>query len=158
MPRYFEEFEQDEVLISSGRTVTETDVVSFAALSGDWNELHVNEEAARRGYFGRRIAHGALVFSISTGLAAQADRSRQPELIAFYGVDRLRFVRPVFLGDTIHLKQTVQSLDPRDEKSGLISIVCEIVNQDNALTLSYTAKMLVRRRPPSAAEAPGTNQ
>src|ERR1019366_6849778 len=105
---YFEEFEQGELLISAGRTVTETDVVNFAALSGDWNELHVNEEFARQGHFGRRIAHGALTFSISTGLAAQTDRSQQPNLIAFYGVDRLRFVKPVFLGDTIRLKQTVQ--------------------------------------------------
>src|SRR3972149_4557991 len=107
MARYFEEFPEGEVLFSPGRTITEADVVQFAALSGDWNELHVNEEFARRGYFGRRIAHGALILSISTGLAAQTDPCTYPDLIAFYGIDRLRFVKPVFLGDPIRLKQTV---------------------------------------------------
>ncbi len=107
MARYFEEYQEGEVFRSPGRTITETDVVNFSALSGDWNELHANEEFARRQYFGRRIAHGALIFSVSTGLAAQMDPSQRPDLIAFYGVDRLRFVKPVFLGDTIRLQQTV---------------------------------------------------
>ena len=154
MPRYFEEFQEGEVLLSQGRTLTETDVVNFASLTGDWNELHVNEEFARRGYFGRRIAHGALIFSISTGLAAQTDRSKHPDLIAFYGVDRLRFVKPVFLGDTIRLKQTVQSLEPRNEKSGIVNIAREVLNQDEAVTLNYTAKLLVRRRPDPTTGAP----
>ena len=96
MARYFEEIEPGEVFLSQGRTITEADVVGFAALTGDWNEIHVNEEFARQGYYGRRIAHGALIFSISIGLAAQSDRSRQPDLIAFYSVERLRFVKPVF--------------------------------------------------------------
>ena len=156
MARYFEEFEQGELLISAGRTVTETDVVNFAGLSADWNELHVNEEFARQGHFGRRIAHGALTFAISTGLAAQADRSQQPDLIAFYGVDRLRFVKPVFLGDTIHLKQTVQSLEPRDEKSGIVNLAREILNQKEAVVLSYTAKLLVRRSPAGDSGAKAT--
>lgn len=147
MARYFEEYQKGEVFVSPGRTITETDVVNFSALSGDWNELHANEEFARRQYFGRRIAHGALIFSVSTGLAAQMDPSQRPDLIAFYGVDRLRFVKPVFLGDTIRLKQTVQSLEPRDEKSGIVNLAREILNQDEAVTLSYTAKLLVRRQP-----------
>jgi 3-hydroxybutyryl-CoA dehydratase len=147
MARYFEEFELGEVQMSPGRTITETDVVNFAALTGDWNELHVNEEFARQGYFGRRIAHGALTFAISTGLGAQTDRQRYPHLIAFYGVDHLRFVKPVFFGDTIRMKQTVELLAPRDEKSGLINLGREILNQNDVVVLSYTAKMLVRRRP-----------
>ena len=153
MARYFEEFQEGEESVSPGRTITEADVVNFAALSGDWNELHVNEEFARRGYFGRRIAHGALIFSISTGLAARTDPSRYPDLIAFYGIDRLRFVRPVFLGDTIRVKQTVQSLEARDEKSGIVNLIREVLKQDDALALSYTAKFLVRRRPISAEAA-----
>lgn len=151
MARYFEEYQKGEVFVSPGRTITETDVVNFSALSGDWNELHANEEFARRQYFGRRIAHGALIFSVSTGLAAQMDPSQRPDLIAFYGVDRLRFVKPVFLGDTIRLKQTVQSLEPRDEKSGIVNLAREILNQDEAVTLSYTAKLLVRRQPNAAS-------
>ena len=152
MARSFEDYHEGEEFLSPGRTITETDVVNFAALSGDWNELHVNEEFARGGYFGRRIAHGALIFSIATGLAAQADPSKQPDLVAFYGVDRLRFVRPVFLGDTIRLKQTIHSLVPRDEKSGVVNVLHEVIKQDNELVLVYTAKLLVRRRPGSGGE------
>jgi 3-hydroxybutyryl-CoA dehydratase len=147
MPRYFEEIEPGEVFLSPGRTVTEADVVGFAALTGDWNELHVNEEFARQGYYGRRIAHGALIFSISIGLGAQIDRSQQPDLIAFYSVDRLRFVKPVFLGDTIRLRRTIRALQPLDETRGILQVLGEIINQDDAITLTYTAKMLVRRRP-----------
>ena len=146
MARYFEEFQEGEESLSPGRTITEADVVNFAALSGDWNELHVNEEFARRGYFGRRIAHGALIFSISMGLAARNDRSRQPDLIAFYGLDRLRFVRPVFIGDTIRLRQTIHSLEPRDDKSGIVIFTHEVLNQSDTLVIVYTAKLLVRRR------------
>ena len=147
MARFFEEFEKGEVLFSQGRTITEADVVSFAALTGDWNELHVNEEFDRQGHFGRRIAHGALIFSISSGLAAQREQSLQPELVAFYGVDRLRFVKPVFLGDTIRLKETVRSLEPQNEKWGIVNIVREVLNQNEVVILRYTAKLLVRRRP-----------
>ena len=157
MSRYFEEYREGETFLSQGRTITETDVVNFSSLSGDWNELHANEEFARREYFGKRIAHGALIFSVSTGLAAQTAPSQKPRLIAFYGVDRLRFVKPVFLGDTIRLKQTVQSLKPRDEKSGIVNLAREVLNQNEAVTLSYTAKLLVRRQPdvPSSKTKPG---
>jgi len=153
MLRYFEDFQINEVSLSQGRTITEADVINFASLSGDWNELHVNEEFARQGHFGRRIAHGALIFSISAGLMALTDSDHKPDLVAFYGVDRLRFVRPVFLGDTIHVKQTVQSLVPRGEQSGLVNVIREVLNQDSALVLVYTAKFLVRRRPVTEIES-----
>jgi 3-hydroxybutyryl-CoA dehydratase len=147
MPRYFEEFQENETELSQGRTVTEADVVAFAALSGDWNELHVNEEFARQGHFGRRIAHGALIFSISAGLMAQTNPSSHPHLIAFYGVDGMRFVEPVFPGDTIRVKQTVSSLQPHRERSGIVNMKREVLNQRSATVLVYTAKLLVKRRP-----------
>ena len=147
MARYFEDYQKGEMQISRGRTITEADVVNFAALSADWNEIHVNEEFAKRGYFGRRIAHGALIFSISTGLGAQGQISGQANLIAFYGIDRLRFVKPVFLGDTIRLKEVVHSLEARDEKSGMLNIAREVVNQNDVVTLAYTAKLLLHRKP-----------
>ena len=68
---YFEDYSIDQVRTSRGRTITEADIVNFAGISGDFVELHVNEEYARRGPYGRRIAHGALIFSISTGLMVQ---------------------------------------------------------------------------------------
>ncbi|MBI2815591.1 MAG: MaoC family dehydratase N-terminal domain-containing protein [Acidobacteria bacterium] len=147
MPRCFEDYRESEVVLSQGRTITETDVVSFASLTADWNEIHTNEEFARTGFYGRRIAHGALIFSISMGLFALNDRSQQPDLIAFYGVDRLRFIKPVFLGDTIRLKQTVQSLEAREEKAGgIVNLAHDVLNQTDVVVVSYTAKLLVRRR------------
>ena len=147
MPRCFEDYAVGEVILSQGRTITETDVVSFAALTADWNEIHTNEEFARKGFYGHRIAHGALIFSISMGLFALNGRSQQPDLIAFYGVDRLRFIKPVFLGDTIRLKQTVQSLEAHQEKAGaMVNLTHDVLNQAGVVVLSYTAKLLVRRR------------
>ena len=146
MARSFEDYSEGEVLLSPGRTITEADVVGFAGLSGDWNEIHTNEEFARKGYYGKRIAHGALIFSISMGLMSRNDSSKQPDLIAFYGVDRLRFIKPVFLGDTIHLKQTVLAPEPRDAVSGIVNFKHEVFKQDGVLAISYTAKLLVRRR------------
>ena len=71
MGKYFEDFEIGDVSTSAGRTITETDIVNFAALTGDWNEIHTNKELAARGSFGQRIAHGALVFSVATGLSVR---------------------------------------------------------------------------------------
>ena len=116
----------------------------------------MNDEFARGGFFGRRIAHGALIFSVSTGLAVQTDPAQHPDLIAFYGIDRLRFVRPVFLGDTIRVKQTVHSLVPRDEKSGFVNVTREVLKQDDTLALAYTAKLLVRRRPGAVGDLSAT--
>ncbi len=147
MARYFEEFQEKEVQLSQGRTITEADVVNFASLSGDWNEIHVNDVVARQEYYGRRIAHGALIFCVSAGLMAQTDPSKKPNLIAFYGVERLRFVKPVFPGDTIHVKQTVESLEPRDQSSGIVNLAREVLNQDSNVVLAYTVRFLVRRRP-----------
>lgn len=147
MARCFEEFCKGEVWISPPRTVTETDVLGFAEISGDWNEIHTNEEFARQSFYGRRIAHGALVFAISLGLASPSDPSQAPDLLAFRGVDRLRFIKPVFFGDSIHLKQTVLTPDPIDASSGIVNFKHEVIKQDGVVAISYTAKLLVRRRP-----------
>jgi acyl dehydratase len=100
MSHYYEDFTAGGVHESRGRTVTEADIVNFAGLSGDFVELHTNEEYARKSPFGRRIAHGALVFSISTGLMTQMNLINDT-VLAFYGIDKLRFTGPVFIGDTV---------------------------------------------------------
>jgi 3-hydroxybutyryl-CoA dehydratase len=80
------------------------------------------------------------------GLMALNDRSQQFDLIAFYGVDRLRFIKPVFFGDTIRLKQTIQSLEPRNENAGLVNVTHDVLNQADVVVVSYLAKFLVRRQ------------
>src|SRR5579871_6741032 len=82
---YFDDYVVDSMETSRGRTITEADIVNFAGLSGDFVELHVNEEYAKRGPFGKRIAHGALIFSMSTGLMMQMPGDPEA-IIAFYGV------------------------------------------------------------------------
>ena len=74
MGKYFEDFEIGDEAKTAGRTITETDIVNFAGITGDWNEIHTNKELAERGPFKQRIAHGALVFSIATGLGCAWDR------------------------------------------------------------------------------------
>ena len=142
---YFEDYVVDAVATSRGRTVTEADIVNFAGLSGDFVELHMNEEYAKRGPFGRRIAHGALIFSISTGLMVQM--TRHPEaIVAFYGVDKLRFVAPVFIGDTIHVVKKVISKVAKEPGRGLVTFETSVLNQNDELVLIYSDKVLLKTR------------
>jgi 3-hydroxybutyryl-CoA dehydratase len=145
MGRYFEDFEIGEEAVSAGRTITETDIVNFAGITGDWNEIHTNKELAALGPFKQRIAHGALIFSVATGLSVRMGQTADT-VIAFYGLDRLRFVRPVFIGDTVRVRQKVEGKSQRDEKSGLVTFLNEVINQDETVVVSYTAKVLIRRK------------
>jgi acyl dehydratase len=143
--KYFEDFAVGEESISAGRTITEADIVNFAGLTGDWYELHTNKEWASKGPFGQRIAHGALIFSIATGLALRMEPPSDG-LMAFYGLDRLRFVKPVFIGDTIRVRQQVVEKTERDETSGVITTLSEVLNQHDQIVVSYTAKVLYKYR------------
>jgi 3-hydroxybutyryl-CoA dehydratase len=142
---YFEDYVVDAVMISRGRTITEADIVNFAGLSGDFVELHMNEEYAKRGPFGRRIAHGALIFSISTGLMVQM-AGNQEAIVAFYGVDKLRFVAPVFIGDTIHVSQRVTEKALKNSERGVIALEMTVLNQDEKPVVVYTSRLMVKTR------------
>jgi 3-hydroxybutyryl-CoA dehydratase len=142
---YFEDCTIDEVRTSRGRTVTEADIVNFAGLSGDFVELHMNEEYARRGPFGKRIAHGALVFSISTGLMVQMT-VHQEAIVAFRGVDQLRFVAPVFIGDTIHVVKKTIDKHTKDGQRGLVMFETTVLNQDGIAVLTYIDRLMVKCR------------
>lgn len=144
MAMYFEDFEIGHVSWTRGRTVTEADVVNFAGVSGDFVELHVNEEFAKAGPFGRRIAHGLLVLSISSGLMVQTGQTADT-VIAFYGIDKLRFVRPTFLGDTIRVEKKV--IDKQEkERGGVITFETNVLNQNSEVVLAYIDKLMVKRR------------
>lgn len=145
MTRYFEDFEVGTVDTSRGRTITEADIVNFAGLSGDFVELHTNEEYARKGPFGRRIAHGAMIFSISTGLAVQMHPITE-SVIAFYGIDKLRFVKPTFIGDTIHITKKV--IDKQEkERGGVVTYETTVLNQNGETVIYYIDKLMLKRRP-----------
>jgi len=142
---YFEDYVVDVVTKSRGRTVSEADIVNFAGLSGDFVELHMNEEYARRGPFGKRIAHGALIFSISTGLTVQMTPDHEA-IIAFYGVDKLRFVAPVFIGDTVHVTKRVVDKQVKEGKRGVVTFETTVMNQDNQPVVVYTDRLMVKAR------------
>ena len=145
MSLYFEDFALESVSISRTRTITETDIVNFAGLSGDFVELHMSETYAASGPFGRRIAHGTLVFSIAVGLGVQVSQI-QDTVIAFYGVDRLRFTGPVFIGDTIHVGKKVISKELKEPGRGLVTFETSVLNQNNDLVVIYSDKVLLRTR------------
>lgn len=155
MGLYFEDFESSGPSISRGRTVTEADVTGFAGLTGDFAELHTNEEYARTTQFGRRVAHGALVFSISIGLSTRMNLLDET-LIAFAAVDKLRFVAPVFIGDTVHVEKRVVERKALGASQGTVVFESRVLNQRGELVLVYFDKLLVKRRvtPPETADRP----
>jgi 3-hydroxybutyryl-CoA dehydratase len=143
---YFEDFEVGAESQTAGRTITEADIVNFAGLTGDWYELHTNVEYAKSTQFGQRIAHGALIFSIASALSVRAMPPGNT-LIAFYGVDKLRFVRPVFIGDTVWIREKVVETVSRDATGGVVATQSDVVNQNGVVVLSYLARTLWRKRP-----------
>ena len=105
--RYWDEFAEGEAFATAGRTVTEAAVDLFAGLSGDFNPLHTDEEAARQGPMKGRIAHGILVLAIATGQVNQLGVFEGTTL-ALLGMDKVRWTAPVRFGDTIHTELTVR--------------------------------------------------
>jgi acyl dehydratase len=142
---FFEELEVGGSVTSRGRTITEADIVTFAGLTGDFIELHTNEEFAKQTIFGKRIAHGALIFSMSIGLATRMN-FLDDTLVAFAGVDRLRFVAPVFIGDTIHVVKKVAERQDMGQRPGVVVFETRVLNQRDELLLIYHDKLLVKRK------------
>src|SRR3954447_14256986 len=104
--KYFEDFEIGEELVTPARTITSTDIVNFACISGDFNEIHVNHEYCKTTPFGEPIAHGPLVFAVAAGLN-YASGINDGTLIALLGIDKWRMKQPVKHGDTIFVRTTV---------------------------------------------------
>jgi 3-hydroxybutyryl-CoA dehydratase len=143
---YYEDFTEGAEHVTRGRTITEADVVNFAGLSGDFIELHTNEEYARKGAFGRRIAHGLLTLSIATGLMIQMNLVTDT-VVAFYGIDKLRFVKPVFIGDTIHVRKKVAGAMAKGGEVGVVTFETSVLNQHGETVLVYRDKLAVKKRP-----------
>lgn len=141
--RWFEEHEIGQRWVTRGRTVTEADIVNFSGLSSDFHPLHVDREYAAHSRFGQRIAQGFLVMSMATGMVP-AD----PEMCeALAGVDKLRFRRPVFIGDTVHLEMTATKLEERSDHSGIVEYEFNVINQRQEVVISNLYRLLMRKRP-----------
>jgi 3-hydroxybutyryl-CoA dehydratase len=141
---YFEEYEVGQSIISQGRTVTEADVVAFAALSGDWNPMHTDAEFASEHPFGQRVAHGLLVLSIASGLAVRLGFLEETAL-AFRELGDWKFSLPVYFGDTVRVRATVIETKPmRRLGGGLVTLKVQILNQDDKVVQRGTWGVLVR--------------
>lgn len=143
--KYFEDFEVGERIVTRGRTVTEADIVNFAAFTGDWYGLHTDVEFAKKTRFGERIAHGMLVLSLSTGLWSP-EYIGQWAFVAFYGLDGLRFTAPVRIDDTLHVEMEVVEKNQKDTRGGTVKFAYSVKNQSGAdvliasMTLLFSAK------------------
>ena len=142
--RYYEDFKVGEVMETPGRTITEADLVNFAGVSGDFFSLHIDEEYAKKTMFRRRIAHGLLTLAVVSGFWSKMGLF-EGTLIAFYGIDRLRFTKPVYIGDTIRARIEVVDKVEKGEH-GLVTLKHEVFNQRGELVLVFDAKFLFKRR------------
>ncbi|NLD42734.1 MAG: dehydratase [Chloroflexi bacterium] len=147
---YFEEFAVDQELQGPARTITEADVVQFAGLSGDYNQLHTDAVyAARHSGYGKRIAHGLLGLSVASGLAARAGFIEGTAL-AFLGLD-WRFKKPIFIGDTIAITARVRRVRPMASSGGGIVVLdVSVTNQSGAIVQQGEWSLLMRGRPQAA--------
>jgi oxepin-CoA hydrolase/3-oxo-5,6-dehydrosuberyl-CoA semialdehyde dehydrogenase len=145
--KHFEELQVGETWHTHRRTVTEADVTNFAGISGDFFYAHVDDIAARTSIFERRVAHGYFVLSAAAGLFV--DPAPGP-VLANYGLEGLRFVKPVYIGDTIRVRLTCKSKTAKDDREGqvpqgVVAWDVEVTNQDGEAVAVYTVLTLVRR-------------
>jgi acyl dehydratase len=137
----FLELAVGQTRISRGRTITETDVVNFCMLTGYWLEIRANAEFAKKALFGQRIVQGSLIFSIVNALIPFDSGVVE----AFYGVDRLRFLKPTFIGDTLWARSEMIALKDRDDRFGVATSQLTGVNQREETVLSCEFKLLIRK-------------
>ncbi|MGB9802633.1 MaoC/PaaZ C-terminal domain-containing protein [Desulfofundulus sp.] len=145
LSNYFEDLNVGDRWVSRARTITETDIVMFAAFSGDWYQLHTDREWAARTQFGQRIAHGLLVLSVASGFMDLSEG----KVIAFYGLDHVRFTGPTFIGDTIHVELEVVEKKEKGPDRGLVKFRQEIKNQHGKVVAVADLLMLMQRKPQS---------
>jgi acyl dehydratase len=143
-----EKFLEDHVIgeshVTTGRTITEADIITHAGQTGDWYPHHVDAEWCATQPFKQRIAHGTLVFSVGIGMAATVINPRSMS----YGYDRLRFIRPTFIGDTIRVRTTYKEIRPHKKPGyGILVEGVEVLNQRDEVSLSCEHLHLVERRP-----------
>ena len=139
--KYFDDFEMGEKIVTKGRSITEADIVLFSAFSGDWNQLHTDIEYAKEGPFGERIAHGFLVLAVASGLMPLEEMA----ILAFYGMDKVRFVGPTKIGDTIHVEMEVLEKQEKEE-SGVVSFKTSIKNQKEEDVAILTIKLVIHKK------------
>jgi acyl dehydratase len=145
-PRYFDDLAIGQEFITSGRTVTETDIQMFAMLTGDWSRIHTDEEFARQSIFGKRVAHGPLGLIISVGLMVRMGVFEGTALAGLEYSDWV-FKAPICIGDTVHCRMTItETRLTSDGKRGVIQRQMELINQRGEVVQVGKARNLMARR------------
>ena len=139
----FEQYEVGASRDTMGRTITETDIVMHAGQTGDFYPHHMDAEWCKTQPFERRIAHGTLIFSVGIGMSAG---EMNPEAFS-YGYDRLRFIRPVFIGDTIRVRVTIKEKRdyPKRPELGMVVEAVEVFNQNDEIVMACEHLLLANR-------------
>jgi acyl dehydratase len=144
MKRYFDDYEIGFAVSSHGRTITEADVVLHAGQTGDFYPHHMDAEFCKTQPFKERIAHGTLILSAAVGMLT----GEINDVAMSYGYDSIRFIRPVFLGDTITVHATISEKRPYKKSPhefGLVDEKVEVVNQKSELVMAFTHIYIVGR-------------
>lgn len=146
-PHYWEDYDVGQTFESPGRTITNADLAVHSMFSGDWTEVHTNDEYAKKTRFGGRVAHGPLTFLVMTGLIVRMGIFERT-VRAFLGMNYMDVHEPVFAGDTLYLDLTVEDKRELDSKDDEALIVFEAVveNQDDESVFEGDLKFLMGRR------------
>lgn len=146
---YWEDFTVGQVLRTPARTITSTDIVNFACLSGDFNEVHTNWEYCKTTPFGEPIAHGPLVYGIMGGLQ-YASGINDGTLLALLQVDKWRMLAPVKHGDTLHAEATVMETKASSKPDrGVVRMARRFLRHDGTAVQEMEVMLMYRRRPPA---------
>ena len=149
MHLFFDDVEVGQEWESLGRTVTESDIVHFAGISGDFNPIHIDHEFAKTTVYRQPIAHGLLIWSISSGLGLFSPPMRT---LAFLALKEWKFVAPVFIGDTVRLRSKVVEKQERSRgRRGVITWYRQIINQDGKIVQEGQTETLVEGRASKSA-------
>jgi 3-hydroxybutyryl-CoA dehydratase len=145
--QYFEEFEVGQKIMTVGRTVADSDIFTFAGLSGDFNQIHTDAEFSKHTPFGQRVAHGLLGLSIASGLAMRTG-ILEGTVIAFREINSWKFIAPIFIGDTIHVEMDVVETKalPRID-GGSVVITLDVKKQSAETVMKGNWTVLVMSKP-----------
>lgn len=154
-PHYFEDLEIGQCFTSGGRTITETDLTLFSMISGDWNPIHADAEYSKATRYGERIVHGTFGIAIATGLM-HSMQVFNGSAIAMASIDSWKFLMPMRIGATIHLRLEItgKSTEP-ESRSGRIQRLFELIDQESRVIQRGSSDVVVLKRPPPIESSPG---
>ena len=151
--RYWDDARVGDEGVSPTVTVTGEIIDKYADVSGDYTPLHVDEKYARKSHFGGRVAHGLYGLAVADGLKCQSEYRFRPGMSLGWTWD---FLKPIRIGDVLHVKFRISGMRPSRSKPewGIVTIPCELINQDGEVVQRGEHRLMVLRRPKDAQPEP----